>query len=172
MEKFPNMGGKKFYLPYGISNIHYNVDNKEDKVNDIVFIGGLNPVRISYINKYNMKYFELYGPKYVREMQRSKICFNLSISDDLNGKNMEIIGSGTFMLSNINYNFLSFMDNNPAIKEMLYKNDNELDMKIKYYLKNDKEREEIAKEARKFIFDHHSYKVRSNYIIDTIKSIS
>ena len=125
---------KKFWLPYGISKKHYGVDYETVKLHDISFIGGLNPDRQRYIEKYNMKHFQLYGPNYVREMQKSKICFNKSMSHDLNAKNMEIIGSGTFMLSNMNEDFLQFMDYNEYIREMLYTDDDDLDSKIKLYL--------------------------------------
>ena len=156
---------KKIWLPYGISKKHYGVDTGEEKVHDITFIGGMNPDRQSYVSKYNMKHFMLYGPNYVREMQRSKICFNKSMSHDLNAKNMEIIGSGTFMLSNMNQDFLSFMDYNEDISKMFYTDDNDLDEKIRYYLSNDNEREEIAKRARQYIFDNHSYEKRMEYLL-------
>jgi len=125
----------------------------------------MNPDRQSYVTKYNMKHFMLYGPNYVREMQRSKICFNKSMSHDLNAKNMEIIGSGTFMLSNMNQDFLSFMDYNEDISKMFYTDDNDLGEKIKYYLSNDSEREEIAKRARQYIFENHSYEKRMEYLL-------
>jgi spore maturation protein CgeB len=159
----------KFYLPYGISRKHYDLDYNENKIHDISFIGGINQERKNYIDKYSIKTFQLFGEDYVREMQRSKICFNKSISDDLNAKNLEIIGSGTFMLSNFNSNFLDSMDNNEYINEMLYKDDEDLDKKIKYYLIHDNEREEISKKAREYIFKNHSYEKRSEYLLSQIK---
>ena len=159
---------KKFWLPYGISKKHYGVDYETEKVHDISFIGGLNPDRQYYIEKYGMKHFQLYGPNYVREMQKSKICFNKSMSHDLNAKNMEIIGSGTFMLSNINEDFLHFMDYNESIKEMMYVDDIDLDNKIKFYLENDEKRNEISKNARNYIFDNHSYEKRMEYLISNL----
>jgi len=159
---------KKFWLPYGISKKHYGVDYETEKVHDISFIGGLNPDRQHYVDKYGMKHFQLYGPNYVREMQKSKICFNKSMSHDLNAKNMEIIGSGTFMLSNINEDFLQFMDYNDSIREMMYLDDVDLDNKIKFYLENDEKREEIARNARNYIFDNHSYEKRMEYLITNL----
>lgn len=159
---------KKFWLPYGISKKHYGVDYESEKVHDISFIGGLNPDRQNYIDKYNMKHFQLYGPNYVREMQKSKICFNKSMSHDLNAKNMEIIGSGTFMLSNMNQDFLHFMDYNKNIKEMMYSDDNDLHEKIQFYLNNDERREEIAHNARCYIFENHSYEKRMQYLLNNL----
>lgn len=159
----------KFWLPYGISKKHYEVDYDTNKIHDICFIGGINSDRKFYIDKYNIKTFELYGPDYVKEMQRSKICFNKSMSDDMNAKNLEIIGSGTFMLSNKSDNLLSLVDNNEYIREMLYTDNDDLDKKIKYYLKNDSEREEIAKKSREYIFENHSYEKRSENLLEQIK---
>ena len=160
---------KKIWLPYGISKTHYGMESKEDKIYDISFIGSINEDRRRYIEKYDMSHFSAFGPDYVRKMQQSKICFNKSISNDLNAKNMEIIGSGTFMLSNYNPDFLSFMDNNEHIEKMFYKNDEELDEKIKYYLQNQEEREETIKKAREYIFDNHSYEKRMEYLLEKIK---
>jgi len=115
--------------------------------------------------------FILYGPNYVREMQRSKICFNKSISDDFNAKNMEITGSGAFMLSNVNLDFLRLMEWNQDISKMFYVNDDDLDLKIKYYLNNEEEREQISRRARSYIFENHSYENRMQYLINTINSI-
>ena len=75
---------KKFWLPYGISKKHYGVNYETEKVNDISFIGGLNPDRQKYIEKYDMKHFQLYGPNYVREMQKSKICFKDNYYPNIN----------------------------------------------------------------------------------------
>lgn len=164
-----NVKCNKIHLPYGISKKFYDVDYNEEKIHEISFIGGINPERQKYINQYSIKTFELYGENYVREMQKSKICFNKSISNDLNAKNLEIIGSGTFMLSNFNETFLNFMDNNEYVREMLYKDDDELDKKIKYYLSHDIEREEISKKAREYVFNNHSYEKRSEYLLSQIK---
>lgn len=170
MEKMVT-NAKKIWLPYGISKKHYDINNNITKENDIVFIGSITQDRKKYIDKHNIKTFQLYGPKYVNEMQKAKICFNKSVSHDLNAKNMEIIGSGTFMLSNINTDFLNFMNNNEYISKMFYTSDEDLEYKINYYLNNEEEREEIARNARQYIFDNHSYEKRMTYLIDTIKSM-
>lgn len=159
---------KKIWFPYGISQAHYGINYDVNKEHDLVFIGNLNQERKNYINRYSMKHFQLFGPNYVREMQKSKICFNKSISNDLNAKNMEIIGSGSFMLSNLNVDFLEFMDNNEYIQKMMWQNDSELESKIKYYLTNEEEREEIASNAREYIFKNHSYESRMKYLLESI----
>ena len=63
------------------------------------------------------------------------------------------------------------MDNNEYISKMFYTTDEDLEDKINYYLDNEEEREEIARNARQYIFDNHSYENRMTYLIDTIKSM-
>ena len=162
------VSSKKIWLPYGISKKHYGVNYSDEKIYDVSFIGGLNQDRQKYIERYKMNHKTTFGPDYIEEMQKSKICFNKSISHDLNAKNMEIIGSGTFMLSNLNPNFLDFMDNNENIQKMMYCDDNQLDYKIKYYLENENERETLAKNAREYIFENHSYEKRMEYLLNQL----
>ena len=82
---------------------------------------------------------------------------------------MEIIGSGTFMLSNMNQDFLEFMDYNDNIREMLYTDDQNLDYKINFYLENEDLREQIVKKARTYIFENHSYEKRLEYLINNLQ---
>ena len=163
-----NCSSKKIWMPYGVSKKHFDINYEEKKIYDISFIGNLTQDREKYLKKYNMNHKQAFGPDYVREMQKSKICFNKSISHDLNAKNMEIIGSGTFMLSNMNQDFLEFMDYNDNIREMLYTDDQNLDYKINFYLENEDLREQIVKKARTYIFENHSYEKRLEYLINNL----
>ena len=72
------------------------------------------------------------------------------------------------MLSNHNQVLLDFVNNNKYIEMMMYKNDDELESKIKYYLSNDAEREYIASEARKYILENHSYESRCRMLYDKL----
>lgn len=78
------------------------------------------------------------------------------------------LGSGTFILSNMNQSFLDFMDNNTPIREMFYIDDQDLDYKINYFLENEVERENIAKKAREYLFNNHSYEKRMEYLISNL----
>lgn len=112
---------------------------------------------------------KIFGQDYVREMQSSKICFNQSISYDINAKYFEIIGSGTFMLTNFNSNFHKFLDYNSEIEKMFYYNEQDLGDKIRYYLHNEEERESIAKSVKEYIFKNHTWENRAELILNNLK---
>jgi spore maturation protein CgeB len=47
----------------------------------------------------------------------------------------------------------------------MYVDDIDLDNKIKFYLENESKREQIARDARNYIFENHSYENRMQYLI-------
>jgi hypothetical protein len=164
-----NINGEKFWFPYGISKKRYSNDTPIDKEYDISFIGGLTPERERMISKYGIKHIQAYGEDYIKEMKKSKICFNKSMSYDLNAKMLEIIASGSFMLSNYNEDFVEMIQNDENILKMIYVNDDDFENKKNYYLSNEDEREKIAKLAKSKILNDHSFESRANLIIEKIK---
>ena len=155
-----------FWMPYAGSRIHYMKKYTTEKIRDSVFIGGLLPERQRICRKFGIEMLNAYGPDYVREMQASKICFNQSMSYDINSKYFEILSSGSFMLTNYNEHFHKYMNYNKDIEKMFYYNEDDLGQKIEYYLKNEEEREAIAKAANTYIFENHSYENRAQLILD------
>jgi spore maturation protein CgeB len=166
MEKY-NINSKKFWLPYGISSKRYTTE-KVEKIYNVSFIGSLTEERKHYINKYNINHFLSFGPEYIKKMKQSKICFNKSMSYDLNAKMLEIIGSGSFMLSNYSNEFIKSVDGNEDIKKMMYINEEDFLNKMNYYLENEDEREIIASRAQKFILENHSFESRAKLILKNI----
>ena len=158
-----------FYMPYAASKIHHLKDYGIKKTKDIVFVGGLNNERRRICDKFNIEHIEAYGEDYVKSMQSAKICFNQSISYDINAKYFEILGSGTFMLTNYNKYFHDFVNNNKDIEKMFYYSEEDLDQKIKYYLSNDIEREAIAKRVKSLIQSDHTWENRATLILNKIK---
>jgi spore maturation protein CgeB len=163
------INAKKFWLPYGISSKRYTV-NKLEKKYDVSFIGSLTYEREYFINKYKINHFTVYGPEYVKTMKESKICFNKSMSYDLNAKMLEIIGSGSFMLSNYSEEFLQSVNNNEHIEKMLYKDEEDFYNKMKYYLENETERENISQLAQKYILESNTFEKRAELILKNILS--
>jgi hypothetical protein len=165
-----------FWLPVFVSKFHYDRDYGLTKTRDVAFIGSISPERKEYCDRLGIEYLSAFGDEYVREMQRSKICFNKSMSShihdgnvqNLNAKTFEIIGSGTFMLTNYNSNLEEFTDNNEYIRKMFYYSDDDLKEKIEYYLKNEEEREFIAKKAREYVLENHSGESRCKMILENI----
>jgi len=163
-----SINAKKLWMPYAVSKKHYNIDFDESKKYDLTFIGGLNEERQKYIDKFGIKHISAFGRDYVEEIKRSKICFNKSISHDLNAKYFEILGAGSFMLTNENKSFLEFVDNNEYIEKMFYYSDDDLQDKINYYLKNEDERDFITKKANEFILENHTFESRIKIILENV----
>lgn len=157
-----------FWMPYAVSKKHHMIQYTGEKTRDTVFIGGLLPERKRICDKFGIECLNVYGPDYIREMQASKICFNLSMSYDINAKYFEILSSGSFMLTNYNANFHEYMDYNEDIEKMFYKTEDELGDKIKYYLSHEEEREEIAKRVKDYIYENHSWENRAKLILEYV----
>ena len=163
-----SINAKKLWMPYAVSKKHYNIDFDEPKKYDLTFIGGLNDERRRYVDRFGIKHISAFGTDYVKEIKRSKICFNKSISHDLNAKYFEILGAGSFMLTNENSSFLDFVGKNEHIEKMFYYSDDDLQDKISYYLKNEDERELIAKKANEFILENHTFESRVKIILENV----
>jgi len=183
-EHVNNYGIPGMWMPYGVSKKHFGTSLPNKKQYDIVFIGATQQgsPRQYYLDKYGIKHIEAYGPEYVRQMQLSKICFNLSMANHIttnglikntfnnpNAKMVEIVASGSFMLSNNNQAFREFM-NCDIVDNMLFRNEYEFKTKMDYYLSHDEEREDIAKRARNLIFEKHSYEARAKSILEFFES--
>jgi len=142
---------------------------------DIGFVGkdAKKFARGRYLEILRGKYPDSYiGKADYRDMSRiysaSKVCFNLSISNDINMRIFEIMSCGCLLLTNrIRNNGFNelFQDGKHLIT---YKNDKELIELIDYYLGNSEERDRIAEEGYKLVVSNHTYyhRVQSmfNYI--------
>jgi hypothetical protein len=158
-----------FFMPYAASRIHQMIQYTDIKTRDVVFIGGMLPERKRICDKFGIECLNAYGIDYIKEMQSSKICFNQSMSYDINAKYFEILSSGSFMLTNYNEHFHKYLDYNDDISKMFYNTEDELGEKIKYFLGNDQERECIAKRVRDYIYNNHTWENRVELILDKIK---
>lgn len=160
---------KSFWMPYAASKAHQMIRYANEKIRDLVFIGGMLPERKRICQKFGIECLSAFGKDYIREMQASKICFNQSMSYDINAKYFEILSSGSFMLTNYNKYFHEFVDFNSDIEKMFYHSEVDLGQKIKYYLENQEEREEIAKRVYSYISENHTWENRANLILKEVK---
>jgi hypothetical protein len=157
-----------FWMPYAASVKHQMIEYTNEKIRDLVFIGGMLPERQRICDKFKIECLNAYGPEYIKEMQASKICFNQSMSYDINAKYFEILASGSFMLTNYNEHFHKYMDYNEDIEKMFYYSEDNLGEKIEYYLENEEEREEIALRVKEFIYKKHTWENRAMLILENI----
>ena len=88
---------------------------------------------------------------------RSRIGFNSSLNKDINMRVFEIMASGCFLLTDrINGN--GFDELFEERKHLItYRGDRELPGVVDYYLKNEKEREEIARQGYEWVVQNHTY---------------
>ena len=156
-----------FWMPYALSTIHQKDDNVYAKIYDTVFVGNLkvSPRRKELCDKFGIRHMEAYGPDYIKTMKQSKICFNNSISSDINARYFDIMCSGTFMLTNYNQSLVDLFDGSPDLLACMYKTDEEIGEKIKYYIDHEEERESIAKRLYDYVWKHHTWENRCNTIL-------
>lgn len=101
----------------------------------------------------------------------SKINLNISLRSIISGmpyRIFEIMGSGGFLLSNFQADFLDYFV--PGEDFDYYSSYEELMEKTEYYLSHEKEREEIARNGYEKIKQFHSYKNRLDTILDVINN--
>ena len=107
---------------------------------------------------------------YIKSINQSKICIiSINIFNSPNMKFTEFTSCGSFVLTDKPQDFdeLGFVNGKHLV---LYKNLNDLQDKINYYLKNDKERESIALNGMNFVRQNHSNEVRVKQMLDVIKN--
>ena len=106
---------------------------------------------------------------YVKCINQSKICIiSTNIFSSPNMKFTEFTSCGTFVLADRpqDFNELGFVDSKHLV---LYKSLNDLRDKIEYYLKNNKEREEIALNGMNFVRNNHNNKIRVEQMLQLIE---
>jgi spore maturation protein CgeB len=107
--------------------------------------------------------------KYIKKINESKIFVTSNnIYSSLNMKYTEILSCGCLLLADLpeDLNDIGLKDGEHLI---IYNGIKDLKSKIKYYLRNDKEREEIARNGMNLVREKHSNKVRIKEMIEIIK---
>ncbi len=118
---------------------------------------------------------KVFGPlSYDEELPKnyflSKINLNITLHSILSGvplRVFDIMGVGGFMLTNYQ----------PEVEELftigrdleVYQDIDELEDKVRYYLKNDSKRQQIALNGYRRVSEKYSYDERVKYILDVIK---
>lgn len=163
---------KTFYFPNAYpDDLIYPLN--VDKIYDIGFCGNINNRGewVNYIESNGIlvkKDIFVIGDDMVNAINSYKIHFNRNISDDINFRTFETLGCETFILTNhtpgleklfdVGYNIITYNDGLDLIN------------KIRYYLKNEDERNEIAKRSFKHVKENHTYDNRAHQLIEIIKN--
>lgn len=163
-----------FVLYYALSRSHQFFNETYPKEYDCIFIGNLrvSSQRKHLCDKFGIRHMNVYGDDYFRTMKKSKICFNNSITNDINAKYFEIMGSGSFMLTNYNQEIIDFMDESVRedLKSCMYKTEEEIGEKIAYYLEHEDEREAIAKRLYDHVWKHHTWESRCISLLNFVRT--
>jgi hypothetical protein len=174
-----NKTAKKIYwLPFSVSTDKYknlNLERDIDVMSVFLVKNYLYPKR-SYLQKVikslPFKTFTDYviHEQYINTLNRSKIFVTSNnIYGSLNMKYTEIPACGTLLFANVpeDLNDVGFKDGENII---IYKNWKDLKSKIRYYLKNDNERQEIANNGMKLVTTKHSNEVRIKEMTEIIEN--
>lgn len=163
-------GSRGFWMPYALSTTHQRDTTLYPKIYNTIFIGNLNvsPRRKELCDRFGIQHMEAYGAEYFKTMKQAKICFNNSISTDINAKYFEIMGSGTFILTNYNQSLVDFFNGSPDLLACMYKTDEEIGEKMTYYLEHEEEREAIAKRLYDYVWTHHTWESRCITLLNTL----
>jgi|19_taG_2_1085344.scaffolds.fasta_scaffold03801_4 hypothetical protein len=144
--------------------------NDIEKIHDIGFCGNYVN-RKQWIDNINKKYnikrdIFVIGKNMVKTINGYKIHFNKNIGGDINFRTFETLGCKTFLLT----------DKTPGLNDLfkigeeiiIYNNMNDLLDKINYYLKNEKEREEVTTKGYNKVKQYHTYNNRANELVSLI----
>ena len=99
----------------------------------------------------------------VEAINSYKIHFNCNISNDINYRTFETTGAGTLLLTNYTKSLEKLFDINNEI--VVYRNYQELDEKVKYYLQNESERVKIQNAGFERSKKDHTYFERAKKLI-------
>jgi len=146
---------------------------EDEKVEyDVGFLGNdTYPRRRGLLDKIGKKYKLLRstsdpGEAYSRKLSKCKILFNCSMDNDMNMRVFEAISTGRLLLTD------KVDGQDDVLKDgehyVSFKEWKDLDEKIEYYLKNDKERESIAKSGADYVHLEHTYAKRLETILKTL----
>ena len=180
------------------NNDFYKIENTK-KTNDVIFYGGVDEIRDDYINdiKQNEIKIGLFGKGFNNyftpieklniEINKSKIGLGINsiskkeipetkyfkefefVTKHIKGKNLEIPLSGTFLLTEYFDDLNEIYTNNKDA--VFFETKKEMTQLIKYYLKNEEIREEIALSGHLRAIKNIEGNVMANKLINEIYKI-
>ncbi len=156
---YENMGLSKIYDLFSSATVRDDIYPNRRKINSLIKSTGLSCITGKKVVK----------GAYVKAVNESKIgVISVNVFGSPNMKFTEFTSCGTFVLADrpADFNILGFKDGEHLV---LYKDLNDLSDKIKYFLKHEAEREEIAKNGMEFVRKSHNNTVRSIQFTDAIR---
>lgn len=163
----------KIWFPNAFDDTLIYPKNTEKKY-DVGFCGSLLN-RQSYINLLSQNFNFIHdnfviGDSMVNSINSYKIHWNRNLSNDINYRSFETIGCGVPLITNYNYQYeeLGFID---GINVMMYKNNDEMILKIKQLLSDNELRESIGKTGLE-LSKQHTYEKRCETLINLYNKLN
>ena len=148
----------------------------EQRMEQLELLGETHLVKLYAPEKTpNLKHVINCGPvDYNREMpivfKNSKINLNMTLRSIHTGiplRAMDIMGSGGFLLTNYQEDFLDFFE--PGVDYVFYSSRDEMVKLVDYYLEHEEERREIAQNGYNKMKSGHTYRDRIELLIKRMK---
>lgn len=169
---------KKVFLLHHACDPKYHFFSVNEKKFDIGFVGNINSKfhkkRENMFNvlKQNFSNISFKNDLFLNDMAKhyseSKIVFNCTLNNDINMRLFEGMCSSSLVITDLIPELYEVVSKGSVID---YNNEKELVDKISYYLKNDKEREEIAKKGFNEAVSKHTYCHRMKDLIEVVKGM-
>ena len=157
------------WLPHAVEPQAYPKFDLLTKKYDLCFVGHVNTRnREDALDRmfstfpnfyYGQQLFEAAARKYAE----SKVCFNISMEDDLIMRVFEVMATGSFLLTNWVPTIEELFEDGKHL--VLYRSLDEAVDKAKYYLSHDEEREKIAQAGYEHVLKNHTIQHRVNVIL-------
>lgn len=158
------------WLPHAVEPQAYPKFDILTKKYDVCFVGHVNnKVREDALDRlfsefpnfyYGQQLFDAAARKYAE----SKVCFNISMTDDLNMRTFEVMATGSFLLTSWIPTIEEFFEDGKHL--VLYRSLDEMVDKAKYYLAHDDEREKIAQAGYEEVIKKHTIQNRVDVILN------
>lgn len=164
---------KTWWIPLACDPEKHKEYTDEKIIYDIGFLGNdTYPYRKELLDRLGKKYRVLRstaqpGEEYSRMLSRCKLLFNCSMDNDMNMRFFEAISIGRLLLTDkVDGQDELFVDGNHYIS---FKDWQDLDQKVEYYLKHYNEAEKIAKSGREMAHSMNTYKDRLYQMLEIMK---
>lgn len=175
LEEFARDGVKAEWLPHAVEPLAYDKREFASKDYDICFVGNVNSQnRIEFLDRMFGEFPNFFfGQRRFNDASekfgKSKICLNISMTDDINMRTFEIMGSGSFCLTNKIPHIEELFEDGKHL--VLYSSLDEAVDKTKYYLSHDSEREKIAQAGYEEVMAKHTIDHRVDRILEVAKDL-
>lgn len=158
------------WLPHAVEPLAYPKYDLASKKYDVCFVGHVNSAnRLNALDRLfrefpNFYYGQRRFDDAARKFSESKIGFNIHMLDDINMRDFEVMATGTMLLTNWIPTIEEVFSNGNDL--VLYRDEEEMVEKARFYIEHENEREEIAKTGYEKVIKNHTIIHRVEKMLD------